>query len=661
MEEYDPDLRSIRGVRIYDQMRKSDPVIATGLRLITWTITQSKWRVDPGGKSSADIEAAKFLESCMHDMSSTWIDFIRENLTMLAFGWVLNEIVYKVRNGQDANPPSRYDDGRIGWRKSMSLSQESLLRWEFDPKDGSLLGMTQQLENGGAVTVPIEKCVLFRMEKERNNPEGNSLLRPAYGPWYKKTNIEEIEAIGIERDLTGVLIIKPPIGASEDDKDQAIKLLEQYKADDMTGFVAPRVVSGPDGAWDFQIINSPGNKSIDTDKVLQRYELQIMRAFLTQFLMLGGTSGGGSYALAWIHENAFQIAIQSILQTLEETINRFMVVPLFRVNNFPGITKLPQIKSSKIAKPEMDKFAKAMNDLITAGALTPGRDLEDFIRTEFNFPPLGIETPNYEKKSPAPGQSPIPEPKTEVPKKTELPASNSQQAAEYDTTPEDWPTTFEGAEDELEWDCDTPYEARSVVSRIFSGTGAAPIDVLRNEIDDAGDDIEKQVQDYKEGHITRDSLIAAILLFLAMTERKALQLAQKRLNPKAIAIDDEYRKIASAYHNTQMGYFREFIPEMAGLSAAQLAARARLYIQSSEGLFHTVIVAGLAGLAAKTGTERWATWRMSAAEHCATCVGYSGKSWLVNKLPAVPRGGSTICKSNCRCYLTYSDKAPNAT
>ena len=77
MEEYDPDLRSIRGVRIYDQMRKSDPVIATGLRLITWTITQSKWRVDPGGKSSADVEAAKFLESCMHDMSSTWIDFIR--------------------------------------------------------------------------------------------------------------------------------------------------------------------------------------------------------------------------------------------------------------------------------------------------------------------------------------------------------------------------------------------------------------------------------------------------------------------------------------------------------------------------------------------------------------------------------------------------------
>jgi hypothetical protein len=48
------------------------------------------------------------------------------------------------------------------------------------------------------------------MNNSKNNPEGRSLLRNAYRPWYYKHRIEEIEAVGVERDLAGLPIAYLP-------------------------------------------------------------------------------------------------------------------------------------------------------------------------------------------------------------------------------------------------------------------------------------------------------------------------------------------------------------------------------------------------------------------------------------------------------------------
>src|SRR5690606_2491763 len=60
------------------------------------------------------------------------------------------------------------------------------------------------------VVIPMSKGLLFRTEIARDNPEGRSLLRNAYRPWYFKKRIEEIEGIGIERDLAGLPVLTPP-------------------------------------------------------------------------------------------------------------------------------------------------------------------------------------------------------------------------------------------------------------------------------------------------------------------------------------------------------------------------------------------------------------------------------------------------------------------
>lgn len=45
-------------------------------------------------------------------------------------------------------------------------------------------------------------------------------------------------------------------------------------------------------------------------------------------------------------------------------------------------------------------------------------------------------------------------------------------------------------------------------------------------------------------------------------------------------------------------------------------------------------------------------WRLSAAEHCPTCLtNAAGSPYTRQSLPSYPADGNTQCKANCRCYL----------
>lgn len=625
-EEFDPDVRGLRGVRVYDEMRKNDPIVATGLRAIKWVIGQVTWRVEPGGQEDADKEAASFLETCMRDMSLTWTDVIQDALSCLAFGWAFMEVVYKQRNGSKGDSPSLYDDGKLGWRKLALIAQDTLREWKLDP-EGGIQGLVQSVPwavgQKGDRVIPIEKAVLFRLDKERNNPEGTSLLRSVYLPWYKKKQIEEIEAIGIERDLTGVLIIRPPMGATEADKNKAVDLLEQFKADDMTGFVAPQFGPGEHERWSFEIINSPGSKSIDTDKTIQRYQLEIMRAFLAQFLMLG-QGGAGSWALSRDQRGMFELAIGSIVQSLEETINRFLVPPLFRFNDFGQLAALPQIKAGRVARADMERFGNALTGLVQVGVLTADESLERFVRDEMELPAL-VE-------------------RTEKPK----PEETGQGSETFHDWPEEWSFTAE-EEEGVDWALDEPQGGHKGVNllRLFQQPKRAPIDLLRAKIDKAQKGMEAIARDLKEGRITKAQWMAKFQVNLSDVEKSALQIAQRRLTPETRAIPRATRLLANRYGSNQLTYFRKLTDELDGLSVEKLAARSKMYPAAAEGLYHTVVKGGQVG--------KMATWHLGATEnHCDDCPGRDGLSWLVEELPFVPRDGNSQCLNNCLCWLTYS-------
>ena len=213
-EEFLPQLQGYRAIQTYREMRDNDPVIGAILFAIDKLVRQVSWRVQSASSSNEDLIAAKFLESCIQDMSTSWEDLISEILSMLTYGFSYHEIVYKKRLGPDTNSSetrSKYSDGLIGWRKIPIRAQDTRQYWEFDDAGGVTAMVQSSPPDFTLKTIPIGKALLFRTTSDKNNPEGRSILRNAYRPWYFKRRIEEIEAIGVERDLAGfpVMYVDP--------------------------------------------------------------------------------------------------------------------------------------------------------------------------------------------------------------------------------------------------------------------------------------------------------------------------------------------------------------------------------------------------------------------------------------------------------------------
>jgi hypothetical protein len=414
-EEWLKDLQGIRGINIYKEMRDNDPVIGAILFALKMLIRQASWRVESGGLSTPDDEAKSFLESCLYDMSMSWHDTITEILSMLVFGWSWHECVFKRRLGDTRDPTgrSKFNDGRIGWRKIPIRAQETFWKWIFE-EDGGVSALQQQPPPDYLLReIPIEKSLLFRTEANKGNPEGRSILRNAYRSYYMKKNIEEIEAIGIERDLAGIPMAHVPpqilsINATPAEKaavDAIKRMVTNIRRDKSEGIVFPSEDT-PDGkktGYKLTLLSTGGRRNFDTTATINRYDQRITMTVLADFILLGHEKVG-SYALSSNKTGLFSVAIGAFLDCIAEVFNTHAIPRLFALNTFQGITDLPKLTHGDIEVPNL----KELGDYIAAlsGAqmpLFPDDDMENFLRNVANLPM---------KPKVAAGQAPMAETKT---------------------------------------------------------------------------------------------------------------------------------------------------------------------------------------------------------------------------------------------------------
>jgi hypothetical protein len=361
-EEFIPNLRWPRAGKIYKEMSSNDPVITATLLASRQLIRSVTWSVKPASSSRADKQAAQFLTECLNDMSMTWTDFIDEVYSFFEYGWSYHEIIYKRRLGPSKDPTkrSKYNDGLIGWRKLPGRSQESWAGWEFAKEDdGSLAGMYQNRTFvGDQAFIPIEKSLLFRTTSARGNPEGKSFLRGAYRPWYFKKHIEEIEGIGIERDLAGLPVIKTPEGLDIWDsnnelavraKAAAERLVKGVRRDKNEGVIIPN-------NWDFSLLSSGSKRQFDTNAIINRYDQRIAITLLSDIVMLGADKVG-SFALAEVKKGLLAASLDAQNQSVVGVINKYAIPRLIDINPFSGLTGYPELQASPVDSPDMKELA----------------------------------------------------------------------------------------------------------------------------------------------------------------------------------------------------------------------------------------------------------------------------------------------------------------
>lgn len=409
-EEFLPALRTGRkAVQVYREMSHNDPIVGALIFAITQLIKGVDYKVVPANESKEGREAADFLDSCKDDMSHSWGDFIAEVCSMLPYGWSWHEIVYKRRIGpweKDASKRSKHTDGRIGWRKLPIRSQETLMRWVFDDS-GDVKAMVQVAPPRYQTTViPIEKSLLFRTDVSKGNPEGRSLLRNSYRPWYLKKRLEEFEAIGIERDLAGMPVARVPAdylspNASPEKKkmvDAFRKMVRGVRRDENEGLIMPTQYD-PDTKqplFDFELMSSGGSRQFDTTGIIQRYEQRILMTVLADFIMVGHDSVG-SYSLHTDKTGMFRAAINSIVENIADVLNRYAVPRLFEVNGWK-LTELPRFEPVDVDPPDLAQLASFISSTSAAGMQWfPDPELERFVRDIARLPEMTEESLQFKR------------------------------------------------------------------------------------------------------------------------------------------------------------------------------------------------------------------------------------------------------------------------
>lgn len=402
-EEFLPDLTGNRAIKVYKEMSENDPVVGAFLFAIDMLMRNVTWTVRPYSQSQEDLEAADFLRSCMEDMSMTWQDTISEILSMLTYGWSYHEIVYKIRGGDSRDPTrrSRFNDGRIGWRKLPIRAQESLWAWEFD-EAGGVRAMVQQAPPDYELrTIPIEKSLLFRTRAHKGNPEGRSILRNAYRPWYFKKHIEEIEGIGIERDLAGLPVAwVPPKLLSPNASPAERALLEEIKRvivnvrrDEQEGVIFPLMFDDAGNkVYDFSLLSTGGQRQFNTDAIVGRYDQRIAMTVMADFILLGHENVG-SFALSSSKTNLFAVALGAWLQSIAGVFNRHAVPRLFELNGY-RLSALPELEPGDIEVPDLQELGAYIQSLAGAGMpLFPDQALENYLRQVAGLPESSYESP----------------------------------------------------------------------------------------------------------------------------------------------------------------------------------------------------------------------------------------------------------------------------
>ena len=388
-DEYDRVFKSLnKRVQLFREMG-DDPIVASVLQAIKMVIRRASWYFEAGGESKADKEAAEFMNTCLNDMSQSWADTIDQVLGCIQYGFYPAELVYKKREGPKDEGGSKYDDGRIGWRKWVFMAPESLSpggEWIFDDY-GGIQGINQQAPPlYQPVKIPIEKCILFRTTTEKGNPEGRALLRAMYIPYWFKKNMEEVEGISAERMGSGFPVMYLGDGVAKagvpgDDLSNAKDIVVNVRTDEQMGIVIPypKLGLGREGEGVlFELVSPPSRGAVDFHQTITRHSQTMSIVGLAQFVHLG-MNQVGARALGDSSTDFFTKSVAGWVDMFGETIQRYGVDRLMKLNNFPGLTANPILKHENVEATNVMDVATYINTLVGAQVLTPSIELEEYL------------------------------------------------------------------------------------------------------------------------------------------------------------------------------------------------------------------------------------------------------------------------------------------
>lgn len=373
-EEYLQKLKGSAAADIYDQMRRSDATVAMLLSAITNPIKGASWLIESKDESETGKKIKEFIEHIIfNDLDKCWTDKLGEILTFVPFGFSVFEKTHKVVIGHKKF--GNYNGIKaLAWR-----SQKTIERWNLNQETSQLESVSQQSfgDAGKLVDINADNLIIFTLNREGDNFEGISALRPCYGPFLRKNTYLKLIAIGVEKYAVPTPTLKVPEGKETSDQfTNAIEVLKRYVTHQQS------YITMPEG-WEIAFTTN----NFDADKIKQVIEMEngeMIKSFMANFLLLG-QSGSGSYALSTDLSDFFLGGIEHLANLICETFNRAIIPELVRLN-FGDVDTFPKLKAAGIRDRAGKELAEVVSMLVEKGVITKDEQLEIDLRNRYDLP-----------------------------------------------------------------------------------------------------------------------------------------------------------------------------------------------------------------------------------------------------------------------------------
>lgn len=407
-DEFLPDLKGKRAIRKFREMRDNDSTIGAIMYATEQVLRDVDYYVEPANDSDEAKKEADFVKSVLEDMEHSLDDHISEALSHLTFGFSIFEVVYKRRRGPDfraGKKYSKYTDGRIGVRKLASRAQWTIERFDVDKTTGDVLGVRQEQNYGTkSLFIPANKILHYKTTNTNNDPSGRSILRNAYTSYQYLKNLQNIEAIAVERELHGVPVgriaaeyLSPDATADQASvRSQMEKILRDLKFNEQGYALLPSdVYRDADGKptnqriVDIELITSNGTRNIDIHPIVARYQHDIARSVMAEFLMLGA-GANGSYALSKSKTDLFLRSMESYINSIFDVLNKQLVEPLWHMNGL-NFDLMPKICAGDVAPHDLRELGSYLRNLNGANIdLSDQEDIVNALLANAELPPKKV-------------------------------------------------------------------------------------------------------------------------------------------------------------------------------------------------------------------------------------------------------------------------------
>jgi hypothetical protein len=396
--EHVTDLMWPLSVQTYSRMRH-DPTLTSVIAGYRHPILKADWRIDPRGASDrmvkicADSLGLPVLgqpdqPGPVRRRGVKWLDHLRLAVNgSLIFGHSPFEPTYDTSTGSAML-------AALGERLPQSIAF-------IDVNDDGTLKSISQV---GTVTapnpdpIPGDRLLWYVRDREGAAWQGNSILRPAFGPWLLKQDALRVHATSLRRFGAGTPVMTPEPGTQPTAAQIAAAqaAATQIRVGDSAAITVP--------GFKLEILGITGTVP-DGLPFLAYLDQQMARAALASMLDLGNTSHG-TRALGETFADLLGMAQQSTANSIAEQATE-LCVKLTDYNE-GDTANAPAVIAGDVTATGQS-FAQGIALLVQAGAISVDDGVEDWIRQSVGAPARTTPRPTP-PAAPPPGTPPAGQP-----------------------------------------------------------------------------------------------------------------------------------------------------------------------------------------------------------------------------------------------------------